>query len=71
MILNEIFNSNDAYENPADDQSVPKLSDVRKVKLTLAQINKLRMLSDVRKFEQEKRLKQIQQQYGAASTQGM
>lgn len=72
MILNEIFdNKFNAYENPANDQSVPKLSDVRKVKLTLAQINKLRQLSDVRRFEQEKRLTQIQQQYGAVPTGGM
>ena len=72
MILNEIFdNKFNAHENPANDQSVPKLSDVRKVKLTLAQINKLRQLSDVRRFEQEKRLTQIRLQYGAVPTGGM
>jgi len=68
MILNEIFNDNmDAYEDPATDQEVPKLNDLRKVKLTLGQIHKLRLLSDVRKFEQERRLKQIQRQYGSVT----
>lgn len=67
MILNELLdNVGTAYEDPSHDNSRPTLKDLRKTKLTLKQINKLRMMSDVRRFEQQKRLKDIQRQYGQA-----
>lgn len=67
MILVEIFDNEllDTRQDPSEDQSVPKLKDVRKTKLTLADIHKLRMMSDVRRFEKESALKDIQRQYGA------
>jgi len=69
MILGELFDPNrEAADDPADDQSIPTLNDVRKVKLTLGMINKLRLMHDVRKFELELRLTQIQQQYAAPAT---
>ena len=49
------------------DPVVPKLSDVRKTRLTLAHINSLRMMNDVRKFEEEHRMDDIHRQYGAKS----
>ncbi len=74
MILFEIFDNEtlDSTQNPSDDQSIPKLKDVRKTKLTLADIDKLRLISDIRAFEKENRLKDIQRQYGtpAGSEQG-
>lgn len=51
------------YESEKDDNSVMKLSDLRKTRLTLAHLNRLRMANDVRKFEFEKKLETIQQQY--------
>ena len=57
MNVTEIFESADEnsseeeYMNPADDNEVPKLNDLRKTKLTLGQINRLRLIRDVRNFE--------------------
>lgn len=72
MLLNEMFGSSQiedklksGYIDPKQDQSPMKLSDLRKTKLTLLQINRLRMMNDVRKFEQESRIKDIQKQYKA------
>lgn len=45
------------------DHSALKLSDLRKTKLTLAQINRLRIMNDVRKLEYEQKLSQVQGQY--------
>jgi hypothetical protein len=58
------------YQNEKDDNSVMKLSDLRKTRLTLAHLNRLRMANDVRKFEFEKKLKTIQSQYAAPAEEG-
>lgn len=64
MILNELYErSPDAYQDVAQDNSQPKLGDLRKTKLTLRQINKLRRLNDVRAFEFKEKLKRVQQMY--------
>ena len=64
MILNELYErSPDAYQDVAQDNSQPKLGDLRKTKLTLRQINKLRRLNDVRTFEFKEKLKRVQQMY--------
>ena len=64
MILNELYErSPDAYQDVAQDNSQPKLGDLRKTKLTLRQINKLRRLNDVRAFEFREKLKRVQQMY--------
>lgn len=64
MILLELFQrSPEAYQDVAQDNSQPRLGDLRKTKLTLRQINKLRKLNDVRGFEFKERIKNIQQQY--------
>lgn len=72
MILNEMFGPGnekyqDGYYDAKEDQSTLKLKDLRKTKLTLMQINRLRMMHDVRKFEQQDRIKDIQKQYKAAA----
>ena len=46
-----------------DDNSRPKLRELRKTKLTLSQINKIRRMQEVRKFEYDQKLKNIRQQY--------
>ena len=64
MILNELYNRvPEAYQDVAQDNSQPRLGDLRKTKLTLRQINKLRRLNDVRAYEFKERLKKVQQQY--------
>lgn len=68
MILYEILDTALAptqYRDPSQDQSVPTLSSVRKSRLTLLQINKLRMMNDVRRFEEKDRLSRIKDQYSA------
>jgi hypothetical protein len=64
MILNELYDrSPAAYQDVAQDNSQPRLGDLRKTKLTLRQINKLRRMNDVRTYEFKEKLKRVQQQY--------
>ena len=66
MNLLEIFETNPlGYNTEKDDNTVLKLSDLRKTKLTLAQINRLRIMNDVRKLEHEKKIENVQAQYKA------
>jgi hypothetical protein len=51
------------YATEKDDQSILKLSDMRKTRLTLGQLNKLRQMNDVRKIEHEQKLKTLATQY--------
>jgi len=64
MILNELYErSPQAYQDVAQDNSQPRLHDLRKTKLTLRQLNKLRRMNDVRAYEFKQKLKDIQVQY--------
>ena len=65
MIVNELFEpAKPGYSSVADDNSVLKLADLRKSsRLTLADINRLRMANDVRKVEHENKLEQVTKQY--------
>jgi len=72
MLLNEFFafnnNTNEfsqdrRYDN-ANDKSVLEKSDTRKTRLTLRQINQLRMQSEAHEFEKESELGFIKQMYG-------
>ena len=64
MILNELYQrSPEAYHDVSQDNSQPRLGDLRKTKLTLKQINKLRQLNDIRQYEYKEKLKDIQAQY--------
>jgi hypothetical protein len=68
MLLTEIYDTpKQGYTDSSQDQSVVKLSDVRKTRLTLAQLNSLRQMNDVRKFEEEQRLTDIQRQFAHKS----
>ena len=71
MLLREFIHFNDntndfavdrRYEN-SDDKSVLKRGDSRKTKLTLRQINQLRMQSEAHEFEEESELEFIKQMY--------
>jgi hypothetical protein len=64
MILNEIYEkSPEAYQDVGQDNSQPRLGDLRKTRLTLRQLNKLRQMQDVRSFEYKEKLKDIKKQY--------
>jgi|TARA_R110000803_G_scaffold192629_1_gene255520 hypothetical protein len=49
--------------HPKEDMSVAQKTDTRKTRLTLEQINRLRMLSDVKITEYAKELTNIKKQY--------
>lgn len=67
MFINEFFNSAETQQyNAKDDESVQKLSDTRKVRLTLRHLNRLRSSNDVRKYENEQKAVDVAQQYGAS-----
>jgi len=64
MILDEMYDrSPEAYQDVSQDNTQPKLGDLRKTKLTLRQINKLRRMNDVRTYEFKEKLKKVQLQY--------
>jgi len=64
MILTELYQrSPSQYQDLSQDNSQPKLGDLRKTKLTLRQINKLRRMSDVRAYEFKEKLKKVKQMY--------
>lgn len=66
MNILEIFEPMPAgYQTEKDDHTALKLSDLRKTKLTLKQLNRLRIMNDVRKLEHEKKIDAVQQQYKA------
>jgi hypothetical protein len=64
MILNELYDrSPEAYQDLSQDNSQPKLGDLRKTRLTLRQLSKLRQMNDVRNYEYKEKLKNIRKQY--------
>ena len=70
MNILEIFEHNPTgYATEKDDNSAEKLSDLRKTKLTLKQLNRLRIMNDVRKLEHEQKLDSVRNQYKAPAAQ--
>lgn len=66
MNLLEIFEPSPiGYSTEKDDNTAVKLSDLRKTKLTLKQLNRLRIMNDIRKLEHEKKIEAVQTQYKA------
>ena len=64
MIVTELFEpAKLGYETPSLDNTPLKLSDLRKTRLTLADLSRLRMANDVRKVEHEKKLEKVTKQY--------
>ena len=55
------------YQDLANDKSQNKIEDLRKTRLTLAQINQLRKMNDQRTIEFKESLKKIQTQYGQSA----
>jgi len=64
MFIIELFQPiPDGYRTEKDDNSSFSLSDTRKTRLSLEQINRLRIMNDVRKFEHEKKIASLSKQY--------
>jgi hypothetical protein len=64
MLLQEIWNREpEAYQDLSQDNSQTTAHDLRKTRLTLRQLNKLRRMNDVRKYEYNEKLKKIRTQY--------
>ncbi len=68
MNLFEFFTpEHQGFYSGEDDNSIIKKSDTRKTRLTLGQLNKLRIMNDIRKLEYEKSVDDAVKQYGAAA----
>jgi hypothetical protein len=66
MIVTELFDPiKPGHQSAASDNSVMKLSDLRKTRLSLADLNRLRMSNDVRRVEHEQKLEKVSNQYKA------
>ena len=66
MLLNELYNRYDDqedYRSPEEDETKQKMSDTRKTRLTLAHLNKLRVMNDARTVEFQEKIKDIQLQF--------
>jgi len=65
-LLHEMFDDDPAeFLSPEDDNTILKgLKDMRKSKLTLAQLNKIRVMNDLRTYEKEKDREKVKAQYG-------
>ena len=67
MLLNEFFHKDpEAFQDVSQDNSQPQQGDLRKSRLTLRQLNKLRKMNDVRKYEYKEKLKLVRKQYAPA-----
>ena len=69
MFLSEIYTRYDDmedYRSPGEDESKQHKSDTRKTRLTLAHLNKLRIMNDARTVEFQSKIKDIQLQYKPA-----
>lgn len=67
MNIIDIFETEEdkGYRTEKEDGSTPRIEDLRKTKLTLAQLNKLRIMNDVRQLEHEQKLEKVKDQYSA------
>ena len=75
MILRELFYfdkistqpGEQKQYDPSEDQSIMKMDDTRKTRLSLKQINKARKAGEFHKDEQQKELTFVRDMYGAAN----
>jgi hypothetical protein len=66
MYITEFWTQDpESYRDEEEDQTPLKISDLRKTRLTLAQLNLLRMMNDVRKFEHDGKMEDLKKQYSA------
>jgi len=62
MKHSDIMEASDIYD-PELDRSYRKMSDTRKPKITLRNLNRLRKMREVKKAEQQKTLSTLEVQY--------
>ena len=68
MNLYEFFNVDyKKYQDKEDDNSRLNISDTRKTRLTLRQIQKLRLMNDICEVEQQSEIDRLKQIYGSSS----
>jgi len=71
MIVTELFDpAQPGYQSETGDNTPLKLKDLRKSRLTLGDINRLRLANDVRKVEHENKLEKVTKQYKAPAAAG-
>lgn len=64
MILKELYQrSPEAYQDLSQDNSQPQKHELRKTRLTLAQLNKIRRMNDLRQYEFEQKIKKVKKMY--------
>ena len=63
MFLKQLVENDNPIHSEDDDNSVAQLSDTRKTRLTLEQINKLSMLADTKLAEYHTKIANIKKQY--------
>lgn len=67
MFILELFDKEESGRfMGTKDNSIFKMKDVRKTRLSLEHLNTIRMANDVRKFEQEAKAKDVAIQYAVA-----
>lgn len=71
MILNELLEPTPSgYRSEKEDNTSIKLSDTRKLRLSLDRLNKIRKMNDTRKLEHELKLDKLSKQYKPAAAPG-
>ncbi len=68
MIIKEFTEPVPGYQNLEDEETTSYAK--RRTRLTLKQINKLRKMNDIRKFEKKEKIGQIRNQYGPSAESG-
>ena len=67
MLVTDLFEkapgTNNPLQNPKEDGSRAELTDTRKTRLSLEQINRLRKLNDVKISEYHENIKKVKQQF--------
>ena len=64
MILKELYEkSPQGYQDISQDNSQPRVGDLRKTRLTLKQLNKIRRMNDLRQYEFEQKVKKVKKMY--------
>jgi hypothetical protein len=64
MILKELYQrSPAAYQDLSQDNSQPQKGELRKTRLTLAQLNKIRRMNDLRQYEFDQKIKKVRKMY--------
>jgi hypothetical protein len=71
MFITDIFEDiPEGYHDEKQDQSVKKMGELRKTRLTLAQIKRLRLMNDLKKYEEQKKIESLSKQYKPAGEAG-